>query len=519
MSDYAQLVQQHRANPYHEQIKAYIQQQIAAVNKNAVDAKYQQFLVEIQNKAKINNDDINNPYQLDNLVHKLYRNAKDFFQPYFAANFLNYNAISSYGPYDGLSKIDNIIDKYLTKGKSIYDYVQDNINITDTSFTTLYHNLQYYSLIVPNIFEQVNQMITSNNYTFFYFTWVNPALPAVQALFGKTDLNMANFETGASFLAWPLQEQFLNNIQQELVDSDNLHHEFREYGYQGIEEMQMRNVSNIESIFKKSYHEPNMAVNTSQDRRQVMSNINLNTTGGWPKHKLRQAIVSSGLLVPRTGKGNSGTKQVNISGDQFRNRLSAQQDMSPQALARLEQILGVKLADITDITINYKSSGSLSTAIPIPQDIDDVDLKTTGLPWRAIGIDKNGFAPLNVNMSQKYFEAIYRRIYGTIYTVDWQQLCQSQQINIVKLDTLKFIIDTYFNPGQPYQLTNHQQACQIIAQFLPQLQAAINSVQGQPQNWIRFITDRYNKSMVQQQQKRAGDGDGAGESHQTKRKM
>lgn len=119
------------------------------------------------------------------------------------------------------------------------------------------------------------------------------------------------------------------------------------------------------------------------------------------------------------------------------------------------------------------------------------------LPYRSIGIDIDGCIRFNDNSKSAIINDVYRKIYGTIYTINWQNFCQSGRIKIIYLTKLQQIINFYFNPGYDVEIKSYEQACQIIMLQLPAIQKLMQNINS-PEEWSQFIRSRYNQRIIQQ---------------------
>jgi len=354
-------------------------------------------------------------------------------------------------------------DEFGNVGKDIYDIIEI-INIIQ-------------KVALPNLIPNLFNLVQNEGYQWHYFNFLNTNVPQIQAYLGiSPDLNANNFE------------QYAN-------------------------------------IF--SLDEP--------------SSIKVS---GWTRDKLLEAIFKSGLMVQQNAYKNMSNIRVdgnNVIMDRVQIK-PWQVPLKPEAINKLQadgnypesidEVLiernGQKYIDEYGVLLEYygyekaqlfytiMTGYNLADIYANPQNYPFTIIKTYSykyrnpqqarlnayrlthcLPYRSIGENKEGCIRFNVLSNHDKIDEIYRKIYGTIYTINWQNFCQSGRIKIIYLTKLQQIIDFYFNPGYDVEIKSYEQACQIIMLQLPAIQKLMQNINS-PEEWSQFIRSRYNQRIIQQ---------------------
>ena len=183
---------------------------------------------------------------------------------------------------------------------------------------------------------------------------------------------------------------------------------------------------------------------------------------GWRKVDLLRAIKKSGLYQPREGYkaeviGNTVRKIYKSTGQPRSNLITYYNGLVSYASKEIAEIEAFNFAN--------------------------------SIMWRQIGIDKDGRIPLlnTGTVKSVYIHNIYRRIYGTIYTVAWNDMCNSDKLNSFTDAKLKDIASLYFKINSA---GDKQELCKLIsdkqAQMLPEIMSNNNK-----STWLKYVQSNY----------------------------
>lgn len=191
----------------------------------------------------------------------------------------------------------------------------------------------------------------------------------------------------------------------------------------------------------------------------------VNTYSGWNKRDLVAAIKQTGREV---GLFKPAEKQY------------TEQEVKNHYIKITENSLDYITQNIDDLVFNTNNK---------------IYMRDLGLPIESYvtGLMKN---PYN---EAYYYEEIYRRLHGTIYTINWQTFCQAGTLNnqIFQLMTdqqLKLIIDLYYQGIQP---ENRNQVCQELVNSTNTAVMLLQSYSNNPMGWVQFLLGRYQKYINQ----------------------
>jgi len=355
--------------------------------------------------------------------------------------------------------------KHLAQGKTMQDYIKQQIGDEDPGQDDL---VEYYAIdelieivyiisaiALPNLLNEVENILLQNNYVWHYFTFLNTNYPMVKAQLNQVPLNFNTFEQHANIFSIPNGERLLVNPRT--------------------------------STFSTTVY------------------------NGWSKNQLLDAIFDSGLMQPCKYFKNSTSLDSIVTSYQNRDkplyglvRNYIDIDMSAKNPETGEYLID----DFSDIKDNYENILANPQNYPFtryarniyrrddPKDIERLQFRLTHcLPWRSIGVDRDGHVRVNEFNHRDRLGAIYRRIYGTIYTINWLDFCKSGKIQIIDTRVLAYIIEFYFNPGYNVDDISYEQACQLITSQLPAIQQQMQRMD--PKQWAEFIRSRYNQRIIQ----------------------
>ena len=113
------------------------------------------------------------------------------------------------------------------------------------------------------------------------------------------------------------------------------------------------------------------------------------------------------------------------------------------------------------------------------------------------------------SMNLYYYEEIYRRIHGTIYTINWDIFCQSGTIEnkiyqLLTNEYLEIIRKIYYN--QSITNLSRIEYCQYLADNQGQAIILMQSYQNNIQGWVDFLLSQYQRYLNNtKSNKRPGD--------------
>ena len=338
--------------------------------------------------------------------------------------------------------------------------------LDDANYLSFY--LYDFSDIMPEIVDKISQFLLPKNYIFAYFTWLK-AEPQIQALYGDVELNINSFENHASLLSVPYGEGKLL--------------EFNESG--------------INSFNRDSTDD--------DDTTKIL--------GGWRKTKLLEAIFNSGLMEPGSSQRNLlGVNLLDSKNNQsFENYIAQRHNCNDYNFNKYK--FTVMSTSIVVNKENYDSN-TYQAMITNPQNYNpdnfhyvhryakfktklEADIyiynKNHRMAWRTIGINQPGYIKFlysSHGIRVRSLEMIYRRVYGTIYTLNWQAMCSSGQIKIFNLRILQWLHSIYFSHGG--QITNGDQFCLAVINYSQQLATVFDQIKDSA-SWLRFVLSKYNQ--------------------------
>lgn len=194
--------------------------------------------------------------------------------------------------------------------------------------------------------------------------------------------------------------------------------------------------------------------------------LNDGRKAGWRRLDLMQAIFNSGLNVP-----NPRVKFV----QQY-------QGLSPANKMEYTVALVSKNNRLHTHAYEYESLVKMKMLY-----------STNAITYQSIGIDRPGTIAINMSTTKSTLEAIYRRMYGTIYTINWNVMCQSGKIQVIELYILNIILRNYFSGRQ---VENYQEACTILDSKMPLINQIRNQYGGNLQSWLQFVRNNYTNPII-----------------------
>ena len=400
------------------------------------------------------NDNMIQDFLIEDFIHNNYNKLVQIYVIPIKAGLPNYISYKKY--------LYNTIQKLVTNKFVNYYFNSDDAN-------NIRFYLHYFSQIMPEIVDKISEFLLPKNYIFVYFTWLK-AIPPIQALYGDVELDINSFESHASIFSAPYGESKLM--------------EFNESG-------------------KNEFNSDHM---TSNDDIKIL--------GGWSKNKLLKAIFNSGLMQPIKKQHNLLNVTLIDTTQPYENYINDKDyyvtdkdldtnkkytvmrnsviitnrayhsDMYHMMLDNQEQF------NINDFTYLRKY---ISFATKLEAELYMFN-KTHALPWKTIGINRPGYInflyPSNA-IRVRSLEMIYRRVFGTIYTINWQVMCSSGRINIYYLPVLEWIANTYLN--HKGAIINTINFCEIVTNYTKQLNQVFDQVKDQ-NSWLRFVISKYNEN-------------------------
>jgi len=514
-------------------ISTYVKQRVNQVDWNQVNTKYQQLLADFYQYYQQNKDRFKNELQseaqrrytssLADYQEKLRRYAYgsrpynkpiepqlkiirddvvltytiDYYIKQFAMNrwfninnyteqLVNEIGIRDFNPTRLLS--------YLVQNKPIQQYVNDLVVFLDTEVNDFINDTKYQpNKFNDEIFEIINKIekvavpnllpdyLQPNGYQWHYFNFLNTNVPQIQSYLGISPaLNANNFEQYANIFS-------LSKIYGQTVSGwtkDTL----------------------LEAIFKSGLMVPDKAFKNTHEVRvegnnAIMDRVSIDLESVLLKP---EAIVKLKILANTINySGNLINDQGYISHDfyiELEDHFYRTEEYKLASHKFFNTIMtGYNLKDIYASPQNYSftSIHSYTYGTKNPRKAQIVAYRLMHcLPYRSIGENKDGCIRFNVLSNHEQIDEIYRKIYGTIYTINWPEFCQSGRVQIIYPQRLQQIITTYFNPGYDVKITSYDQFCQLVLQQLPAIQQYMQGV-ASPEEWFQFIRSRYNQRIIQ----------------------
>ena len=286
-------------------------------------------------------------------------------------------------------------------------------------------------------FALVDQYVKSRNFTYNYFNVVNPTQPENQAALNQVNLDFNTFENGLQFLAMEQQESILlqGNMLYDSYDP-----------------------------FNKLSGVP---------RRE--DGYGLNFMSGWSKDKLLQAIIASGLVtaIPIEKQRRIIDEKTIGSITKFKLIRGIEGQTSVHRFKRTRSGPDAAQKMQRELYLYNNEINLTKLGIPIPTNYGD----TTSL--------------LNIYANKNMLGIIYRRIYGTIYTINWQEYCRLPQMAFMPSATLQNILDVYY--GKSFNVDPKMIMCNAIVQSTPRVKSLMDSVQNVEQ-WTGYLLQQYQNS-------------------------
>ena len=434
-----------------------VQKAISKSDKNVIITKYNDLVQVVKKYISVKRP------ELEEYMQKLYKNnAKQkiedgyTFQRIAIINhfFDEFKTTELYQEFP----IDNYYFKYAGNfhalitslyKNDIYIYINKNTSPPDhpKAFYMFFQELDLYELIVPNIKQTISQYLTEHNYDYHYFTWFDLQFDEVKALTGNIPLTLETFEAGCSLQSLRYGEEQLSHNECG-VKNDNY------YG--------------------------NML--------------------GWKKYDLVKAIAQSGLLIPKfkphiknvkmeyDSENNDyvvrldGISVDNIHNNIYLERMNIYTEIANNPTSRKHEIL------IFTRHFKDKEQAELYTF-----------LNSHALPWTKIGVNKPGLTNLISisNYNSGYYEMIFRRTYGTIYSLNWYNMFNRPSFinNELTIPILLYIIRTYFKTNDSRYIVNVEQAYKHILHILPQV-LELKRQTPNDQQWSQLITSKYCNNII-----------------------
>lgn len=321
-----------------------------------------------------------------------------------------------------------------------------------------------------NVVNYVKQYVGQKGYQYKYFTPINPSSPEAQAALGVVNIGFDNFERHSHTFSLEEGEQMLYEQQQEFTDPELI---AERAGY--------------ESGYEQIFYGKNSTGSAALYAEDVdLEGFNWPNQFGWDKATLVNVIYKSGLMQP--------------NGQQWQlHKINKQAPFTIRSGQVIQRTMVIYHLDGYDPANEYAFAYHFNAPYVnksdqyIQHQIEQTLLrKNNGILWRNIGINADGFIkalqrPLAVQ-GKSELGAIYRRIFGTIYTINWNQYCASQKLNYMSLPVLQNILQVYY--GQQDDIDPKKMTCQAIQSSTPRIMAMLQNI-GNPQQWIQILQQQY----------------------------
>jgi len=429
-----------------------VQQAIANSDKTTIITKYNNLVQVVKQYV------IDKRPELEQYMHNLYKNnaqkkindgytlqflaiTSHFFQEFIKTDL--YQQFPAGNWYFSNANCFHTLITELYK-RDIYSYVQKHSSNSTHSkaFYMFFQELDLYELLVPNIKQIISQYLTAQNYTYHYFTWFDLQFDEVKALTGNIPLTLETFETGCSL-------QSLRYGEEQLCHN--------------------------ECGVKNNKYYGNML--------------------GWKKYDLVKAIAQSGLLIPEF---KPHIKSVKMEYDSENNDYVVSKEVI--SVDNIHNNNYLERMNIYAEIANNPASRKHNIKIYIRhfKDKEQAELYTFlnshALPWTKIGVNKPGRTNL-ISISKYnsgYYEMIFRRIYGTIYSLNWYNMFNTPRFinNELTIPILLYIIRTYFKTNDSRYIVNVEQAYKHILHILPQV-LELKRQNPDIKQWVQLITSKY----------------------------
>ena len=274
-------------------------------------------------------------------------------------------------------------------------------------------------------------------YKFHYFTWINPTNQGFLAKTGQIPLNIDNFENYTSLFSLPLSEN-------EQVSGD------RDPATQAMKE----------------------------------NNFKLANVYGWRKKDLIEAIKTTGLSL--------GIMQEHKYS--WRKEFAMYRDDTERAQVfnDPDNVLKNRLDDDEQEMVNY-AYGKLKYKDGIPY--KTLLLRNWGRKPKFVVTKETRYEVLHRNY---FYEMVYRRLFGTIYLINWQQFCQGPFSKLIIQEAYNNMLAIYFS------IKTDQGSCAEIAANYINVQNIMVGLSNTPEQWLRLLLQQYAKELdfVSQSDKR-----------------
>jgi len=448
----------------------------------------------IEPKLQIIKDDVVLTLAISNYVDNNESNLMSFLNnDQFTLNLINKGLISEID----IKPLFNKILLYLVRGIFIKLYIDNQIEKIDDIMEEKRHRYEVSKLsdpdikgiieiiniiqkvAIPNLIPDLFNLVQNEGYQWHYFNFLNTNVPQIQSYLGNINLNANNFE------------QYANIFSLDEPSSITLSNTISGWTRDKLLEAIFKSGLMVQqNAYKNMFNLRVEGNNVIMDRVQIKpwevplksEAINkLDDDGNYP-----ESIDE--LLIERNGQNYIAEYGV---------LLEYYGDKEAQLFYTI--MTGYNLADIYANPQNYPFATikQFKYKYKSPQHAQLHAYRLTHcLPHRSIGKNKEGCIRFNVLSNHNKIDEIYRKIYGTIYTINWAEFCQSGRVQIMYQKRLQQIIDTYFNPGYDVKITSYDQFCQIILQQLPAIQQYMQGV-ASPEEWFQFIRSRYNQRIIQ----------------------
>jgi len=311
-----------------------------------------------------------------------------------------------------------------------------------------------------NVINFVKQYVAQKGYVYKYFTAINPNSIEAQAGLGQLNLSFDNFEQASDTFSLEEGEHMMYEIQNNFKDDEYSSDPYEKIFY-GQNSAGPTVLYLSEPIYLSGFQWPNEF--------------------GWDKQTLFNAILKSGLMQP--------------NGQQWQFKNITKHDVGEDRQLSVVKYVLPHYDPKTGNKQDYHSTANYINRSDeyIKQQIEQTLFrKNNGILWRQVGINTDGFiSALQRSVyvqSKNALGAIYRRIFGTVYTINWNRYCASQKLNYMPLEVLQNILEVYY--GQVTNIDPKKLTCQAIESATPQI---MNMIQGfnSPEQWLQNLQQQY----------------------------
>jgi len=466
LKQYQQILQRYTLN---SSLPKPIEPQLQVIGNDVI------LSVAISTYVNSNSDIINNFFNNNeftfNLINKDLINDIIDINPFkLLINLMQGKSIQHYVE-NQIKDIDEISDYIHAHNQNSNRYL-DESNIS----SIIQHIINIEKVAIPNLILDLFSLMQNNGYQWYYFNFLNTDVLQIQAYLGKISLNANNYEQYANIFS-------LDQPYRQMVGGwtkDAL----------------------LEAIFKSGLMVENKTFKNTHNLRVEGPNVIMDRV----KINIREVPLTSAAIheINKLSKEmfefdelfyfKNG--QIYIIIDKYFTLTKYLDDERPIFNAVMTDY---DLADIYANPQHYLFT-SIKTYTYKAKNRNKAQLiayrLTHCLPYRSISQNKEGCIKFNKNSSHNFIDEIYRKIYGTIYTINWPEFCQSGRVQIIYPQRLQKIITTYFNPGYDIKITSYQQFCQLVLQQLPSIQQYMQNL-ASPEEWFQFIRSRYNQRIIQ----------------------